>query len=68
MNKTLCAIAAMIIIALAIAFDAYLISGYSSIMFFTMSDRTSLCDMECIIWWDGIWNIGLQGLFSLAPI
>lgn len=46
MNRTLCAIIAVIIIAFAIAFDAYLISGYSSTMFFTMSDRILLC----VIW------------------
>lgn len=46
MNRTLCLIAAVIIIALAIAFDAYIISGYSSTMFFTMSDRILLC----VIW------------------
>ena len=46
MNRTLCLIIAVIIIAFTIAFDAYLISGYSPTMFFTMSDRILLC----IIW------------------
>ena len=46
MNRTLCLIAAVIIIALAITFDAYIISGYSPTMFFTMSDRILLC----VIW------------------
>ena len=59
MNRTLCLIVAVIIIAFAIAFDAYLISGYSPTMFFTMGDRILLCIMWSILFgWGayGIWD------------
>ena len=46
MNRTLCAIVAMIIIALAIIFDACIIASYSPTMFLTMGDRILLC----VIW------------------
>lgn len=46
MNRTLCAIVAVIIIALAIIFDACIIASYSPTMFLTMGDRILLC----IIW------------------
>ena len=46
MNRTLCLIVAVIIIAFAIVFDACIISSYSSTMFLTMGDRILLC----IIW------------------
>lgn len=46
MNRTLCLIVAVIIIAFAITLDVYLITSYSSTMFLTVSDRILLC----IIW------------------
>ena len=46
MNRTLCLIVAVIIIAFAITLDVYLITSYSSTMFLNMSDRILLC----IIW------------------
>ena len=46
MNRTLCAIVAVIIIALAIIFDACIIASYSPTMFLTMGDRILLY----IIW------------------
>ena len=46
MNRTLCLIVAVIIIAFAITLGVYLITSYSSTMFLTMSDRILLC----IIW------------------
>ena len=46
MNRTLCAIVAVIIIALAIIFDACIIASYSPTMFLTMGNRILLC----IIW------------------
>lgn len=46
MNRTLCAIVAVIIIALAIVFDACIIASYSPTMFLTMGNRILLC----IIW------------------
>lgn len=46
MNRTLCTIVAVIIIALAIIFNAYIIASYSPTMFLTMSDRILLC----VIW------------------
>lgn len=45
MNRTLCAIVAVIIIALAIIFDACIIASYSPTMFLTMGDRILLCFM-----------------------
>ena len=59
MNRTLCLIIAVIIIAFAIAFDAYLISGYSPTMFFTMSDRMLLCIIWSVLFGGmsyGIWD------------
>ena len=46
MNRTLCLIVAVIIIAFTIIFDACIIASYSPTMFLTMSDRILLC----IIW------------------
>ena len=46
MNRTLCTIVAVIIIALAIIFDAYIIASYSPTMLLTMSDSILLC----VIW------------------
>lgn len=46
MNRTLCAIVAVIIIALAVIFDACIIASYSPTMFLTMGNRILLC----IIW------------------
>ena len=58
MNRTLCLIVAVIIIAFTITLDVYLITSYSSTMFLTMSDRVLLCiiwsvlfgGMTCGIW------------------
>ena len=46
MNRTLCAIVAVVIIAFAIVFDACIIASYSPTMFLTMGNRILLC----IIW------------------
>ena len=46
MNRTLCLIVAVIIIAFTIIFDVCIIASYSPTMFLTMSDRILLC----IIW------------------
>ena len=46
MNRTLCLIVAVIIIAFTIIFDACIIASYSPTMLLTMSDRILLC----IIW------------------
>lgn len=46
MNRALCLIVAMIIIAFTITLDVYLITSYSPTMFLTMSDRILIC----IIW------------------
>lgn len=46
MNRTLCLIVAVIIIAFTIIFDACIIASYSPTMFLTMGDRILLC----IIW------------------
>ena len=53
MNRTLCAIVAVIIIALAIVFDACIIASYSPTMFLTMGDRIFLC---------GVWSVLLSGM------
>ena len=53
MNRTLCAIVAVIIIALAIIFDACIIASYSPTMFLTMGDRIFLC---------GVWSVLLSGM------
>nr|DAD56130.1 MAG TPA: hypothetical protein [Caudoviricetes sp.] len=59
MNRTLCAIVAVIIIALAIIFDACIIASYSPTMFLTMSDRILLCAMWSVLFSGiayGIWD------------
>lgn len=59
MNRTLCAIVAVIIIALAIIFDACIIASYSPAMFLTMGDRILLCFMWSVLFgWGayGIWD------------
>lgn len=53
MNRTLCAIVAVTIIALAIIFDACIIASYSPTMFLTMGDRILLC---------GVWSVLLSGM------
>ena len=59
MNRTLCLIVAVIIIAFAITLDVYLITSYSSTMFLTVSDRILLCIMWSVLFgWGayGIWD------------
>lgn len=46
MNRTLCTIIAIVIIAFAIAINVFLIASYSPTMLLTMSDRILLC----VIW------------------
>ena len=46
MNRTLCTIIAIAIIAFAIAINVFLIASYSPTMLLTMSDRILLC----VIW------------------
>ena len=43
MNRTLCTIIAIAIIAFAIAINVFLIASYSPTMLLTMSDRILLC-------------------------
>ena len=59
MNRTLCAIVAVIIIALAIIFDACIIASYSPTMFLTMSDRILLC-----IIWSALFVWGAYGIWE----
>ena len=49
MNRTLCLIVAVIIIAFAITLDVYLITSYSPTMLLTMGDRILLCAV-----WDAL--------------
>ena len=59
MNRTLCAIVAVIIIALAIIFDACIIASYSPTMFLTMGNRILLCAIWSVLFvWGayGIWE------------
>ena len=59
MNRTLCAIVAVIIIALAIIFDACIIASYSPTMFLTMGDRILLCFMWSVLFGGmayGVWE------------
>lgn len=59
MNRTLCAIVAVIIIALAIIFDACIIASYSPTMLLTMGNRILLCIMWSVLFvWGayGIWE------------
>ena len=43
MNRTLCAIIAIAIIAFAIAINVFLVASYSPTMLLTMGDRILLC-------------------------
>ena len=59
MNRTLCTIVAVIIIALAIIFNAYIIASYSPTMFLTIGDRILLCFMWSVLFgWGayGVWE------------
>ena len=59
MNRTLCAIVAVIIIALAIIFDVCIIASYSPTMFLTMGNRILLCAIWSVLFvWGayGIWE------------
>lgn len=53
MNRTLCTIVAVIIIALAIIFDACIIASYSPTMFLTIGDRILIC---------AIWSVLFSGM------
>ena len=59
MNRTLCAIIAIAIIAFAIAINVLLIASYSPAMLLTMGDRILLCVvldalLGCMAYW--IWD------------
>ena len=59
MNRTLCLIVAVIIIAFAIVFDACIIASYSPTMFLTMGDRILLCIIWSVLFCGmsyGIWD------------
>lgn len=57
MNKIICAIAAMIIIAFAIIFDVCIIASYSPTMFLTMGNRILLCFMWSVLFVWGAYEI-----------
>lgn len=57
MNRIACAIIAMIIIAIAIVFDACIIASYSPTMFLTMGDRILLCIMWSVLFGWGAYEI-----------
>ena len=57
MNRIICAIIAVIIIAFAIVFDACIIASYSPTMFFTIGDRILLCIMWSIFFGWGAYEI-----------
>ena len=59
MNRTLCIIVAVIIIAFAIIFDACIIASYSPTMFLTMGDRILLCIM-----WSVLFGLGAYGIWD----
>ena len=63
MNRTLCAIVAVIIIALAIIFDACIIASYSPTMFLTMSDRILLCAM-----WSVLFSVIAYGIWDCRAL
>ena len=59
MNRTLCAIIAIAIIAFAIAINVFLIASHSPTMLLTMSDRILLCAvldalLGCMAY--GVWD------------
>ena len=59
MNRTLCTIIAIVIIAFAIAINVFLIVSYSPTMLLTMGDRILLCAvwdalLGCMAYW--IWD------------
>ena len=59
MNRTLCAIIAIVIIAFAIAINVFLIESYSPTMLLTMGDRILLCAvldalLGCMAY--GVWD------------
>ena len=53
MNRTLCTIIAIAIIAFAIAINVFLIASYSPTMLLTMGDRILLC---------AVWDASLGGM------
>lgn len=59
MNRTLCAIVAVIIIALAIIFDACIIASYSPTMLLTIGDRILLC-----VVWDALLGCMAYGVWD----
>ena len=59
MNRTLCLITAVIIIAFAIVFDACTIASYSPTMFLTMGNRILLC-----IIWSALFGCGAYGIWD----
>lgn len=59
MNRTLCTIIAIAIIAFAIAINVFLVASYSPTMLLTMGDRILLCVMldallGCMAY--GVWD------------
>jgi hypothetical protein len=59
MNRTLCTIIAMSIIAFVIILDAFIIASYSPTMLLTMGDRILLCIIWSVLFGGmsyGIWD------------
>nr|DAM05315.1 MAG TPA: hypothetical protein [Caudoviricetes sp.] len=59
MNRTLCAVTAVIIIAIIVILDVFIITSYSPTMLLTMGDRILLCIIWSILFGGmvyGIWD------------
>ena len=63
MNRTLCLIVAVIIIAFAITLDVYLITSYSPTMLLTMGDRILLCAV-----WDALLGCMAYGAWDCRAL
>lgn len=59
MNRTLCAIVAVIIIAFAIAINVFLVASYSPTMLLTIGDRILLC-----VVWDALLGCMAYGVWD----
>ena len=49
MNRTLCAVTAVIIIAIIVILDVFIITSYSPPIFLTMGDRILLCAIWSVL-------------------
>lgn len=49
MNRTLCAVTAVIIIAIIVILDVFIITSYSPTMLLTMGDRILLCAIWSVL-------------------